>query len=142
MVSFEERLKASTDAFNRQDIDGYLALYADDAVLYDPLSPEPSRGKEAIRSAVEALWEMFPDAHIETLRLVVAGVTAAGEIANSGTNRGSLKSPTGTLPATNRHGEFRAAFFARLNSEGRVIEGRRYWDTTGFMKQLGIGPPR
>lgn len=139
-MGFEERLKKSTDAFNKGDIDSYLTLFTDDAVLYDPLSPEPSRGKEAIRRSVAELLKMFPDASIKILRLVVGDGVAAGEIMNEGTNTGPLKTPAGVIPATNRHLKFQGAFFASLDSEGLILEGRRYWDTMSFMKQLGLGP--
>lgn len=37
-----------------------------------------------------------------------------------------------------RRMEMRAAFFARLDSQGRIIEERRYYDVAGMLAQLGL----
>lgn len=38
------------DALNASDLDGIVALYADDATVEDPVGSEPQRGIEAIRA--------------------------------------------------------------------------------------------
>lgn len=53
-MASEEQMKAAMqeyiDAFNRVDLDGIVALYADDAVVEDPVGSKPREGREAIRA--------------------------------------------------------------------------------------------
>ena len=50
----EEVARKSIDAFNRHDRAAYAALIAQDAVAYDPVYPEPLRGKNAIMRDLDA----------------------------------------------------------------------------------------
>lgn len=46
------------ETFNRRDLDGFMALYADDAVVYSfPSGKELWRGKEAIRANYEVVFK-------------------------------------------------------------------------------------
>ena len=48
----EEQMRAAMqeyiDAFNREDVDGIVALYAQDATVEDPVGTEPKRGIDEI----------------------------------------------------------------------------------------------
>ncbi len=45
-----EAMQAYLDALNADDLDGIMALYADDATVEDPVGSEPKRGREAIEA--------------------------------------------------------------------------------------------
>ncbi len=62
----------------------------------------------------------------------------AAEWVMTGTNRGPIESPAGSIPATNKSMELRVATFERLDSEGRIVEESRYYDQAGLFAQLGI----
>jgi len=53
-------------AWNARDLDGFVALLADDVEWYDPAMPEPpARGREAVRAFAEDVLEAFPDVRYE-----------------------------------------------------------------------------
>ena len=60
-------LKAVLDAFNRHDVDGIVAFFADDAVFESPRGPDPwgTRyiGREAVRAGLAKRFEGIPDVH-------------------------------------------------------------------------------
>jgi uncharacterized protein (TIGR02246 family) len=48
--AMEALVQAQLEAYNRRDLEGFLAYYADDAVLVDYPDTEKTRGKEAMRT--------------------------------------------------------------------------------------------
>ena len=55
-MSVEENLRkldAAHEAFNAQDWDGFFELYAESAVYHGPGTPEPLKGRAALREAFE-----------------------------------------------------------------------------------------
>ena len=63
----EQTLRDVLDAFNRHDLDGILAFFADDAVFESPRGPEPYgtryEGLEAVRAGLAKRFEGIPDVH-------------------------------------------------------------------------------
>src|SRR5207249_2130818 len=49
MGKFEETSRRLADTFSRHDLEGLANVYAADAVAYDPMYPEPLRGRAAIK---------------------------------------------------------------------------------------------
>ena len=49
MGKYEAASRKFADTFNKHDLDALARLYAEGAVAYDPMYPEPLRGREAIR---------------------------------------------------------------------------------------------
>jgi len=58
------------DAFNRRDVDAYLAPYEDDAVFVVPPEGHVARGPGEIRSALLELFELEPALSISFERTV------------------------------------------------------------------------
>jgi ketosteroid isomerase-like protein len=62
-----DTLKEIADAFNRHDIDGIMAFFAEDAVFETPKGPDPwgrrFAGKEQVREGVAARFAGIPDVH-------------------------------------------------------------------------------
>jgi ketosteroid isomerase-like protein len=60
-------LQAIADAFNRHDVDGVMAFFAEDAVFETPKGPDAwgTRfvGTEQVRAGVAARFEGIPDVH-------------------------------------------------------------------------------
>ncbi len=69
-MTLEEVARKSIDAFNRHDRAAYAALIAPDAVVHDPVYPEPLRGKNAIMRDLDASFAAIPDVHYEILKLL------------------------------------------------------------------------
>jgi uncharacterized protein len=84
-----DRVRAGYDAFNRRDLDGILALLADDIeyrMPLDPLGVHPVfRGHDGVRRFYETIWDGFEEfrVEIESIRelpgdvLVVTGYVVA-----------------------------------------------------------------
>jgi len=139
-MAAEDIVKRAADAVNRHDANAFAALYAPDAVAYDPMYPQPLRGRDAIRKDIEDFFKAFPDIQFKLSNIIARGDTIACEAEGTGTHRGPLAGPQGEIPATNRRLEMRAAFFVRINAQDLVAEERRYFDTAGMMQQLGLMP--
>lgn len=133
-----EIAKKEGEAINRHDADAYAAGYAADATASDPQYPEPLKGRKAIRKDIVDFFTAFPDIQSKVLNIVVSGNTLAFEVEMSGTHKGPLITPTGTIPAANKHMQMRGGRFMRINSHGQITECNRYYDLTGIMQQLGL----
>lgn len=134
----EDTIRKGLDAFNRHDPDAFAAMYTPDALAYDPQYPEPVRGKEALRKDIEDFFTAFPDIHLTLTDILSKGNTVAFAVSVTGTHKGPLSGPAGTIPATNRRVEMPVAVFARANAQDLIVEERRYYDMAGMMQQLGL----
>jgi ketosteroid isomerase-like protein len=73
----EDDLRQVLDGFNRHDLDGIVAFFADDAVFESPRGLDPwgtrFEGKEAVRRGLAARFEGIPDVHYGEDRHFVCG---------------------------------------------------------------------
>ena len=138
-VAIEDTHRKFTDAINRHDANAVAAVHAPDAEVH-VMTPQGHKGRDAIRKFNEDFFRAFPDANLKTLSFVSKGDTAAAELVLTGTHKGPLELPTGTLPPTNRQVSLRGATFFRVNREGLIAEARGYFDTAIFLQQLGVKP--
>jgi steroid delta-isomerase-like uncharacterized protein len=121
-----------------RDPNAVAALYAPDAVRYDPMTPQGMKGKDAIRKYQETLTRAFRVVEARTLKVVSTGDVTAWEWVFTLTNSGPLELPTGTLPPTNRPVKMNGATFYRFNRDGLIAEQRDYFDIASIMQQLGV----
>jgi|DewCreStandDraft_2_1066082.scaffolds.fasta_scaffold01659_13 steroid delta-isomerase-like uncharacterized protein len=138
MTTGEILLKA-LDAVNRHDAAALAALYASDAVVYDPQYQEPLRGRDAIQRDMEEFFRAFPDVHCELQgEPLVAGSDAAMRLHMTGTNQGPLTMPQGEQSATGRPVDLDIAIFCHMG-QGDIIEAEhRYFDMARLLAQLGL----
>ena len=127
-------------AYNRHDLEPYLAMLDPDYVALDPTMPEPMKGRETVRRVNQDLFRSFPDVEFRILAVATGDDTVGVEYVISGTFKGPLEFPGRTpIPPTGQHLEARLASFWRVNSKGLFTEGRNYYyDYLGFLKQLGM----
>ncbi|MEK6227530.1 MAG: ester cyclase [Chloroflexota bacterium] len=142
MGRFEETSRKLADAQNNHDSEAVARLYAPDAVAYDPMYPEPLRGREAIGKDNDGFFSAFPDLRFEIVSLIEKDDrSGAGELRLTGTHTGPLESPTGQkIPPTNKRVDLKGAAFVKLNERGEIVEERRYYDVGTFLRQLGLMP--
>jgi ketosteroid isomerase-like protein len=85
----ERDLRGVLDAFNRHDLDGIMAAFADDAVFDAPRGPHPwgtrFEGKDAVRRGLAARFEQIPDVRYGDDRHVVSGDRGVSEWTLTGT---------------------------------------------------------
>jgi steroid delta-isomerase-like uncharacterized protein len=137
----EELARRYVDVFNDRDVDAWVALFAEDAVIHDPFFPEPWKGREAIENEEQTVLRAFPDMQWRQLRPAIdVGDRVAVEVAVKAVNDGPLKMPNGELPATGRAISFETAVFWLIGPDGLITEERSYFDATGVAAQLGITP--
>jgi steroid delta-isomerase-like uncharacterized protein len=138
MTTATRVLQKIIEAVNRHDPAAFAALYAADAVLYDPQYSEPLRGRAEIEKDMADMIRAFPDLQFSIKSSIEAGDRQATEWMVSGTNQGPLAFPTGEVPPTGRSLEMGGSDFARYNSNGEIAESHRYYDIAGWLRQLGI----
>jgi steroid delta-isomerase-like uncharacterized protein len=131
---------AAVEAVNAHDAKAFAATYAADAVVHDPLYPQPLKGRDAIEQDMVELLRAFPDARFTIGPLFQDGETVAGEYTLRGTHLGPLASPDGEIPATGNSINNSGAVFSRFNADGEVIEERRYYDAAGLIAQIEVAP--
>ena len=141
MGKVEDVARKLGQALSKRDAEAAISLYAPDAVAYDPFYPEPLRGK-ALREDNEVFFRGFPDLRVDILTVIEKDdSTGALEMRFSGTNTGPMGTPQGSeMPPTNKRVDLRGAAFIRLDRNGKIVEERRYYDTSAMMRQLGLMP--
>ena len=134
-----EVVQKLVDRIERRDAAALTELFAEDAVLHHPLSPDPVRGRAAIRESEQALFDAFSDIEVEVGRVMVEADDVAIEVTMRATNSGPLElAPGESLPPTGRRIELPSVWFLLLGADGRIIEERDYLDTATFLRQLGL----
>lgn len=121
------------DAVNRGDVEGVAALYAADAVMHDPMSPEPVKGRDAIAATFAAFKQAIPDMHWRLFAPAFGDDRrVAYEVEVTGVNSGSLATPAGELPPTPNEIALTMAIVDTLDADGLIAEERAYFDATGL----------
>lgn len=137
-MDLRNRVRQATESYNRHDLDGYLADYAEDAELVGPIGT--FRGLRAIREHNAEELAAFADMQITIDRVVVEDNVAVVEYRYSGTHTGPLKLRSGeTLKATNR-GVAGPGVDIITYRDGKVISVHAYLDTVPIFLQLGLMP--
>ncbi|HEU0022991.1 MAG TPA: ester cyclase [Thermoleophilaceae bacterium] len=123
--------RATFEAWNAHD--AVAAVFAEDAVIRDVGSPEPVRGRAAVRERVADLMVSFPDLQLRQLDLVVGEDANADRWEFTGTHRGEFIG----LAATGRSIKVEGAAFSRFDEHGLVVEDVNFWDVAAVLAQLG-----
>ena len=135
----EELARRYVETFNDRDVDAWVALFAEDALIYDPFFPEPTKGREAIGNLEQSILRAFSDMQWRQLRPAVdVGDRVGVELAVNAVHNGPLEMPDGELPATGRTISYEAGVFWRIGPDGLIAEERSYFDATGVAVQLGM----
>ena len=137
-MSARDSFTRAAEAFNRRDHQAFAALYAVDAIVRDPIYPQPLTGRDAIEQDMVDFFRAFSDARFTVGRVLEDGQTVAGEFSISGTHTGPLALPDGEIPATGKPLTFEGAAFSLFNAQGEIVEEHRYYDLAGQLAQLGL----
>jgi predicted ester cyclase len=125
------------EAWNAKDMDRCASYAHSDAKMTNV----PFGSKHGFREYVEGWANAFPDGKIQITKCVVQGDDVVCEFTGRGTHTGTLKGPAGDLGPTNRRLELQVVDSFRFR-DGRIVEGRCYYDAFSLFKQLGIGAPQ
>lgn len=130
-----ELVHQTFEAFNRNDIDGLMALYQDDVVL-ERIPGEVFRGKRAVRGFWMESFDAFPEMELEVVSILDADDRVAVEWRCHGTFTGA---PYQGFHATGKSVNFRGCSFIR-NRDGLVAEVMIYMDAMTWSRQIGALP--
>ncbi len=135
--NLEAQVERWREAVSRGDMAAYATLYAPEAVLFVPLSPDPIRGREAIREYEASLRVAFPEARLELHHPVIAGTHVAVEWEYGGKNTGPITTPFRIIPPTGQEMHIHGASFLHFH-DGLITQERRYYDARSLYQQLGL----
>lgn len=121
------------DLFNRHDL-SELHQWLAPGYSYKVLG-QAVHGLDGYMSTVYPLWQAFPDAHNQILRIVAEGDRVAVLWKATGTHRGEFFG----IPATGRRVELMGLTIERIRG-GQRLEGWGVPNMLGLMAQLGAGP--
>jgi ketosteroid isomerase-like protein len=116
----------SMDAVHRKDRAAWLANFADDAVVEDPIGPSPLDPKgEGVRgkAAIAAFWDraIAPN---RVLFAIARSYACGSEVANVGTI--TIVLPNGAVSQVD------GVFTYRVDAAGKLAALRAYWELAGM----------
>jgi steroid delta-isomerase-like uncharacterized protein len=126
------------DAFNAHDEERIRELNAENAVFEAP-GDVKVEGRDGATEYAMAWLRAFPDARITVHNELAAGDWVVQEFTFSGTHEGTLMSPAGAIPATQKTLNGRGVQIFRVEGE-TVADTRLYFDQVQVMTQLGLMP--
>ena len=135
MTDHATTITTAIDAFNRGDVDGYIAtLYTPDATFHGfPASIPPTL--DGITGFFRALRAGLPDATITARDVLVDGDRAAVRFGLTGTHTGDLLGAPGTGRSVDVEGITVLRFVG-----GRVAERWNRLDDLTFLSRIGAMP--
>jgi len=125
------------ESWDMRDPERGAAVIADDCHFEDVARGELLSGPEGYKDDYHRWRAAFPDGECKIERVIVQGDWAVVEFVNRGTQTGPLSSSLGEFPPTGRSMEVRYCSVMRV-SDGKVVEGRDYYDSASIARQLGL----
>ena len=124
-------------SMNTKDPSRLIAHYTDNAVITDPSTPEPVRGKEAIRRNFEQWSTAFSQMKFEVKDIVESGNKVALHLDATGRHPGPIElGPGSRLAPTNKVVHMEVAEFLTITPEGKVSRDETIFDIAGMLAQL------
>ena len=111
--------------------------FADDCQFEDIARGEKQIGPEAYKHDYCRWREAFPDGECKVVNVIAQDNWAVVEYVNRGTHTGTLHSSLGTFEPTGRSVEVRYCSVMRVEN-GKVVEGRDFYDSATIARQLGV----
>jgi steroid delta-isomerase-like uncharacterized protein len=134
-----ELLNRQFKAYEASDWGAYHGTLAPESVYEELATRRRITGADEIVALVQRWKAAFPDSKATILRTFELGDTAIAEVEWTGTHKGALESPFGTLQATNKPVRVRAVLIVR-SKDGKIVEGTHYFDLMTLLSGIGVGP--
>lgn len=123
--------------FNDRRLEWNAELISPDCRWTDQATGKVYRGPQGEREFNQGWLTAFHDAHVEVRTLVGSGDTVCCEFVGRGTHTGILNGPQGPVQPTGRTLELPLVDVTTWRN-GRIVEGRTYYDTATLTRQLGL----
>ena len=137
MNKTEEINRKWHESWDMRDPDRGTTVIADDCQFEDVARNEAQIGPQAYKDDYYRWREAFPDGECKVVNVITQDDWAVVEFVNRGTHTGPLRSNLGTFEPTGRKVEVRYCSVMRVE-DGKVVEGRDYYDSATFLRQLGL----
>lgn len=137
MTEIERIVRTFHESWDLRDPDRGATVIAEDCHFEDVARGEVLSGPEAYKQDYRRWRDAFPDGEVKITNVIVAGEWAVVEFVNRGTQTGTLQSSLGEFPPTGRAMEVRYCSVMKVK-DGKVVEGRDYYDSASIAKQLGL----
>ena len=133
----ENLIRKLYSSFNDRNFDEATRLVSDNFEWRDVATGEVYRGAQGVREFMEHWLKGFKDAKVEIKRVFATDDAFAAEFVGRGTHTGTLESPTGSIPPTNRKLELPCCEIGTIE-KGKIRSGSTYYDAATIMHQLGV----
>ena len=137
MTETEKIVRIFHESWDMRDPDRGATVIAEDCQFEDIARGEKQIGPQAYKNDYYRWREAFPDGECKVINVIVQGNWAVVEYVNRGTHSGILRSSLGTFEPTGRSVEVRYCSVMRVE-DGKVVEGRDYYDSATIARQLGV----
>jgi steroid delta-isomerase-like uncharacterized protein len=134
----KELLDLYVELYKKRDLNGIMALYADDASQWMP--DGVYEGRASIRERLARELAAFSDLDWGVASFVDDGDAFADEWWFVGTHTGPLVMPDGSeLPATGKRVEMHGMELVKVR-DGKIVVDNLYYDNLSIAAQLGLIP--
>ena len=137
MTETERIVRIFHESWDLRDPDRGAAVIAEACQFEDVAREELQPGPEAYKHDYYRWREAFPDGECKVVNVIVQDDWAVVEFVNRGTHTGPLQTSQGTFAPTGRKVKVRYCSVMRVD-DGKVVEGRDYYDSAGIVQQLGL----
>lgn len=135
-MSTEEVLNGSLEAWNAHDRNRWVE-YAADSIEVLVSGGVRTSGREGAGQLYDTWHEAFPDNQVQPTLKLVDGMNGMHESHFRGTHTGTMRGPSGEIPATGRRVDI--PFTALVAAEGNKLTSFRvYFDLLDMLGQLGL----
>ena len=137
MTDNAEIARSLYDAFNRRDFDEEAALWAEEGVITIVGTGQEFHGPDGSKE-FSAMWDdALPDGRVRVDRVVTADPYVVVEFTGTGTHTGTLRTPSGPIPATGRTITLQFCDVLEFR-DGKAVSQHFYMDSGSMMAQLGL----
>ena len=127
------------EAINDQDLGRYSGFLSPDFRSDQPGAAAPMN-EEQNNAYTQVFIDAFPDLHFDFRQTIAQGDFVAVNWVASGTHKGSLKTPTGSvLPPTGKHAVVLGSSTYQFKN-GKIVRVWNHWDMATLLAQLGLMP--
>ena len=137
MTEVEQIVRMFHESWDLRDPERGVSVIAADCQFEDVARGEVQTGPDGYRNDYHRWRTAFPDGVVKVTRVIVQDDWAVVEFINRGTQTGPLVSSLGEFAPTGRFMEVRYCSVMRV-SDGKVVEGRDYYDASSIARQLGL----
>ncbi len=134
MADLKGHALAVLEAFNSNDLDGYMRLVGD--AEYHELATHRSLSGDALREALAGWRAAFSDATGTVTNSIESAGQVVQEITWNGTHDGPLVTPEGEIPASGAR-QTTPAIIVNVYEGDELKEMRHYFDLMTLMSQIG-----